>query len=85
MPRASMTGEADVFLPPALRGRRVEGCLDLLHGQRTASADLEWRLGVAHKVFTESLILAQDERWRRALYMQVERKGPFGGTRAANG
>ncbi len=26
------------------------------------------------KVFlTESLILAQDERWRRALHMQVER------------
>lgn len=23
--------------------------------------------------FTESLILAQDERWRRALHMQVER------------
>jgi hypothetical protein len=26
----------------------------------------------------ESLILAQDERWRRASYMQVER-GPSGG------
>ena len=24
----------------------------------------------------ESLILAQDERWRRASHMQVERKGP---------
>ena len=24
--------------------------------------------------FTESLILAQDERWRRASYMQVERE-----------
>ena len=30
--------------------------------------------------FFESLILAQDERWRRALGMQVERlrRGPFG-------
>ena len=29
---------------------------------------------VGLKVFlTESLILAQDERWRRALHMQVER------------
>ena len=27
----------------------------------------------------ESLILAQDERWRRASYMQVERESPFGG------
>ena len=35
---------------------------------------------------TESLILAQDERWRRALYMQVER-GPGACTwsRVANG
>jgi hypothetical protein len=39
-------------------------------------------------VSMESLILAQDERWRRASYMQVER-GPFGGNtgegRVANG
>jgi len=33
----------------------------------------------------KGLILAQSERWRRGLDMQVERKGPFGGTRAANG
>ncbi len=26
----------------------------------------------------ESLILAQDERWRRASYMQVEREVTFG-------
>ena len=26
----------------------------------------------------ESLILAQDERWRRASYMQVERESSFG-------
>jgi hypothetical protein len=33
------------------------------------------------------LILAQDERWRRASYMQVERKGPSGyssGERVSN-
>jgi len=28
-----------------------------------------------HKSFDEGLILAQDERWRRALRMQVERSG----------
>ena len=27
--------------------------------------------------FIESLILAQDERWRRALYMQVIRPAPL--------
>jgi len=27
---------------------------------------------------TESLILAQNERWRRVLSMQVERQGPSG-------
>jgi len=32
----------------------------------------------------ESLILAQDERWRRGLGMQVERYHPFGGERVAN-
>ena len=34
------------------------------------------RVAVA-EILTESLILAQDERWRRASYMQVER-GPSG-------
>ena len=34
----------------------------------------------------ESLILAQNERWRRGLGMQVERHDPFGGdSRVANG
>jgi len=33
----------------------------------------------------KGLILAQNERWRRGLGMQVVRKGPFGGTRAAKG
>ena len=34
---------------------------------------------------TESLILAQNERWRRVLSMQVERQGSFGSPRAADG
>ena len=34
---------------------------------------------------TESLILAQNERWRRVLSMQVERQGGFGPPRAADG
>jgi hypothetical protein len=35
--------------------------------------------------FFESLILAQDERWRRALSMQVERKPQgFSGGRVSN-
>jgi len=33
----------------------------------------------------ESLILAQDKRWRRALCMQVARESPFGGMKVANG
>lgn len=40
---------------------------------------------VRNRFLLESLILAQDERWRRASHMQVERKGPFGGARVANG
>ena len=33
----------------------------------------------------ESLILAQDERWRRASYMQVEREAHFGEWKVADG
>jgi len=33
----------------------------------------------------ESLILAQDKRWRRALCMQVERETGFGRLKVANG
>ena len=33
----------------------------------------------------ESLILAQNERWRRVLSMQVGRQGTFGCPRVANG
>ena len=33
----------------------------------------------------ESLILAQDERWRRASYMQVEREADFGQWKVADG
>ena len=37
--------------------------------------ELESTLGVLNNFLTmESLILAQDERWRRASYMQVERE-----------
>jgi hypothetical protein len=39
--------------------------------------DSKARFGVL-EVSMESLILAQDERWRRASHMQVER-GSFGG------
>ena len=33
----------------------------------------------------ESLILAQDERWRHASYMQVEREAYFGKWKVADG
>ena len=33
----------------------------------------------------ESLILAQNERWRRVLSMQVGREGAFGHLEVANG
>src|ERR1700743_363718 len=38
-----------------------------------------WCLDCTHSIL-ESLILAQDERWRRAYHMQVERYGPSGYT-----
>ena len=37
------------------------------------------------KLKLESLILAQNERWRQVLYMQVEREPLFGGQKVANG
>ena len=40
---------------------------------------------LVYRFWLESLILAQDERWRRASHMQVERKGSFGSARVANG
>ena len=39
----------------------------------------------AATISMESLILAQDERWRRASYMQVEREPGLALGRAANG
>ena len=39
----------------------------------------------AEKVQLESLILAQNERWRRALHMQVERGGPQGSVERRTG
>ena len=38
-----------------------------------------------NKIILESLILAQDERWRRAKHMQVERRIYFGKFLVANG
>jgi hypothetical protein len=37
------------------------------------------------RILLESLILAQDKRWRRALCMQVEREAGFGRWKVANG
>ena len=53
----------------------------------TGSVDLGWHFvfGFCHYtdcwlgIQPESLILAQNERWRHALYMQVERESHFGG------
>ena len=61
---------------------------------RRLSNVFNWQMAVAPLVLRDrrlsifqlkGLILAQNERWRRGLGMQVERKGPFGGTRAAQG
>ncbi len=38
-----------------------------IHSRSSSQVESEW------KFFHEGLILAQDERWRRALRMQVER------------
>ena len=50
---------------------RCDGARITLHDcRRDESSDSD-----RHIIFImESLILAQDERWRRALYMQVERE-----------
>ena len=39
----------------------------------------------SQQVKLESLILAQNERWRRALHMQVERGGPQGSVERRTG
>ena len=39
------------------------------------SFELEGDFKVQYRIKHESLILAQDERWRRAKHMQVERGG----------
>ena len=47
-----------------------------------------FRVEISDTFSTESLILAQDERWRRASYMQVERTPSGSNTRevlVANG
>ena len=49
-------------------------CYALFNERETGSSESE-----NHNFLTmESLILAQDERWRRASYMQVEREVNFG-------
>ena len=46
----------------------------MIHGPETIhKSDDSGRLIIVHCIYTESLILAQDERWRRVLGMQVER------------
>ena len=52
--------------------------LNLLKDQDT-QAMRDNRRPVSIVLQVESLILAQNERWRRALHMQVERESPFGG------
>jgi hypothetical protein len=53
------------------RSRLVSEIIFLVVGPRRQSRSVE-------KVKLESLILAQNERWRRALHMQVERGVPQG-------
>ena len=60
-------------MPRQLPGR-ASGSDRRLSNQITDAAALR---GGRVEILTESLILAQDERWRRASYMQVER-GPSG-------
>ena len=56
-------------------------CYALFNERETGSSESE-----NHNFLTmESLILAQDERWRRASYMQVEREADFGQWKVADG
>jgi hypothetical protein len=65
-----------------------------LNGNHTVIRDEEIHLGRVKSTVSElrvswielkSLILAQIERWRHALHMQVERQRTFGCRRVANG
>jgi hypothetical protein len=53
-------------------------------GLREQRFSLNW-LNSLVKFHMESLILAQNERWRRGLGMQVEREGPAMVRKVANG
>ena len=54
--------------------------------QRCRNNELETAKADTNNFLTmESLILAQDERWRRASYMQVERETDFGQWKVADG
>jgi predicted Kef-type K+ transport protein len=57
-------------------GQRFVGCLFVFLVLGFGSAS--W-FGVLFGSLMESLILAQDERWRRASHMQVERITLWGG------
>ena len=72
----------------------LEGAAPQAYGPAAAGGALTARAGSADGATqaiqgffpTESLILAQDERWRCALYMQVVRERSLRGpSRAANG
>jgi hypothetical protein len=76
MPKASAGDPAGPFR----RGRaRSIQAIPLPAGSsaRTVASLIEGRQGLVARpveISTESLILAQDERWRRASHMQVERE-----------
>jgi len=73
-----------------VRGKRGFGCANPLRDtlsviRTTAGIKLSTTAAMLLRFPMESLILAQNERWRQASYMQVERTYSFGSTLAANG
>ena len=73
---------------PVMRPGAPSGVLGGLTRNVQPSKNRTVHTGRDETSLTESLILAQDERWRRASYMQVERGPSSGNTRedlVANG
>jgi hypothetical protein len=74
----------------ALAARAASGLEDLENraGKNALRGQSTWKTSLRKqglRFLTESLILAQGERWRRALDMQVEQLASFGAPSAANG
>ena len=85
---AALPGEDPVGQRSTLRTESVGNCRRKpveMRRETILFSEVKSAVFGPHDYITESLILAQNERWRRVLSMQVERQASFGVPRAANG